>query len=751
MSAHATTRCPDVRWFRVDDDTAGDALTFDDATRLDDVGDDISSELSSDYPERAMAWIAAIPWVGPMRAPIACVDYSGAAGWRASDPDEADKVDKFAKRIASGWEKPVLLLRRPDAELLMVVDGHHRALAYQKLGKPLLAYIGETTEQTGPWDEFHSFQREKADKDRVRFELAAGVPPPVATRADACATRADAASVAVVSDPAMKRVIRIDAGTLRSPTRTPQGFLRADGYVGRPGIYEYTNDDGTVRRELRLPEEVFKQKALDGFEGAPLTDGHPLEPVTAANVRSYEMGTATSPGRRDGDNVAVPMMWKDPGTIRKIESGKVQLSPGYALDLEMRAGRAPQYAYDGNPDGRYDAIQRNIEINHIALVDSARGGSNMRLRMDGFDVAVARADWSPVGGGPVDANEPSEEKRDMQDISDIPKPDTNGGAGQGGGLSGNGMGGERAEDNYDDVDYNDDSELAAAARNKLPEDKFAVPDKRKLPIHDEKHVRAAMSRFSSTEGLTPEERAAAAKKIVAAAKSHGIAASGFEKEYVHDSGNTRGDAHVANTDEAIRSLEAQRINLDMKVKELDTEVAKQKLRADTAEGQLAEVKKQIPVLSAQLENARKASETASVQKERTRADAAEQLVRTMSETRNAEIRARVVLERAAAVTLGDTFRMDSLPDRDIKCLVLKKLDAGADISAAVPDGVIHGRFLAACERRDENARSLAQVSQILATNTDAGAQKTPGQVEADNNRTAWTKPLPNSREARAQK
>lgn len=748
----------DARWFRVDGDAVGAALTFDDVLRFDDVGDDISSELSSDYPERAMAWIAAIPWIGPMRAPLSCVDYSGTAGWRASDPDEADKVDKFAKRIASGWEKPVLLLRRPDTELLMIVDGHHRALAYQKLGKPLLAYIGETTEQTGPWDEFHSFQREKDDKDRVRFELAAGVPPPVATRADgACATRADAASVAVVSDTQTKRVIRIDAGsTLRSPTRTPQGFLRVDGYVGRPGIYEYTNDDGTVRRELRLPEEVGAKRALDGFEGAPLTDGHPLEPVNASNVRSYEVGTVTGPARLDNGNVAASMMIKDPSMIRKVEqgNGKRQLSPGYALDLEMSSGKRPEYACAGNPEGRYDAIQRNIEINHLALVDDARGGPNMRLRMDGFDVAVARADWSPVGGGPVDANK--EEKRDMQDIDDVTKPDTNGGNGAAapGGLSGNGMGGERAiDDDAYDGDYNDDSELAAAARNKLPEGKFAVPDKRKLPIHDEKHVRAAMSRFSSTEGLTSEERTTAAKKIVTAAKSHGIDASGFEKEYVHDSSNTRGDAHVAttNTDEAFRSLEAQRINLDMKVKELDAEVAKQKMRADTAEGQLAEVKKQIPVLSAQLDNARKASETASVQKERTRADAAEQLVRTMAETRNAEIRARVLLERSAAVTLGDTFRMDSLLDRDIKCLVLKKLDAGADISAAVADGVIHGRFLAACERRDENARSLAAVSQILATNTDAGAQKTPSQVEADNNRTAWQKPLPNSREARAAK
>lgn len=150
-------------------------------------------------------------------------------------------------------------------------------------------------------------------------------------------------------------------------------------------MYRYLNEDGTQRLELRPEEEVFKPSSLAGYEGAPLTDGHPPEdtPVTSENFRRLEVGTATGPGCRvDGDYVAVPLLWKDKNTIHKIEKlGKRQLSPGYEIDLDETPGVHPKY-------GRYDAVQRNIRINHVALVDRARGGDRLKIRMDGFDVRV---------------------------------------------------------------------------------------------------------------------------------------------------------------------------------------------------------------------------------------------------------------------------------------------------------------------------------------------------------------------------
>ncbi len=189
----------------------------------------------------------------------------------------------------------------------------------------------------------------------------------------------------------MKQVFRIDHGTLRKPERTPQGFLRVDGYVARPGIYEYRNtaEDakdgygavGTIRRELRSDEEAFSARTLAGYDGAPITVGHPRRPngdpedVTAENVRAHEVGNVGGIGRRDGDLAAVTLYIKDAKAIKRVESGLQELSPGYRTDLEKKSGVDPKY-------GRYDAVQSNITINHLALVGHARGGSNIRLRMD---------------------------------------------------------------------------------------------------------------------------------------------------------------------------------------------------------------------------------------------------------------------------------------------------------------------------------------------------------------------------------
>ncbi len=174
----------------------------------------------------------------------------------------------------------------------------------------------------------------------------------------------------------MRAVIRYDRGTLRRPSKTPQGFLRVDGLASRSGVFEYLNDDGSIRRELRLPEDVFAKQALDGFEGAPLTDGHPPVPVTTANVKQYEVGTVTGPARRDGDYVAASIVVKDPKVIAKLERGDTGLSVGYAVELDETPGNHPTY-------GRYDAIQRNIVINHLAVGVQPRAGNAARIRMDG--------------------------------------------------------------------------------------------------------------------------------------------------------------------------------------------------------------------------------------------------------------------------------------------------------------------------------------------------------------------------------
>lgn len=169
-------------------------------------------------------------------------------------------------------------------------------------------------------------------------------------------------------------VSRYDIGTLKAPQKTPQGFLRVDAYLTRTGIFEYRDSSGGVRRELRLDNEVFDGNALDSFSMAPVTDDHPPAMLTVENAREYSRGHLSETVKRDGNFVRASMLITDAALIAKMENGKKQISCGYVCDLEMTPGE-----YRGQ---KYDAIQRNIRGNHVAVVDSGRAGPDVCVRMD---------------------------------------------------------------------------------------------------------------------------------------------------------------------------------------------------------------------------------------------------------------------------------------------------------------------------------------------------------------------------------
>ena len=170
--------------------------------------------------------------------------------------------------------------------------------------------------------------------------------------------------------------IRYDRTEIKA-TCTDEGYLIDTPIVGRVGIQLYKNADGTIRRELRPPEEVFNADSLKSFAGKPVTDEHPGEPVTAKNAKRLSVGTMQGEGRQDGDNVVAPIIVHDGEMIDKIlKGGKRELSLGYKVDLEETPG-----VWNGQ---EYDAIQRNIRVNHLAIVPRGRAG-NARLNLDRHD------------------------------------------------------------------------------------------------------------------------------------------------------------------------------------------------------------------------------------------------------------------------------------------------------------------------------------------------------------------------------
>jgi hypothetical protein len=59
-------------------------------------------------------------------------------------------------------------------------------------------------------------------------------------------------------------------------------------------------------------------------------------------------------------------------------------------------------------------------------------------------------------------------------------------------------------------------------QNRLPAQTFAFPMERKEPLNDARHVRNAVARFDQVEGVSDSERAAAWRRIRAAARKYGV-------------------------------------------------------------------------------------------------------------------------------------------------------------------------------------------------------------------------------------
>ena len=147
----------------------------------------------------------------------------------------------------------------------------------------------------------------------------------------------------------------------------------------RVGIFEYRRPDGSIRRELRLPEEVFAPESLASYKGKPVILTHEAGMIDSDNVQQEQIGTILSDGTQDGDNVRAQIIIHD---ARKLDYGLRELSLGYSLDLEEATGE-----WQGQP---YDAIQRNIRVNHLALVEKARAGDSARLNIDGEDTQAEK-------------------------------------------------------------------------------------------------------------------------------------------------------------------------------------------------------------------------------------------------------------------------------------------------------------------------------------------------------------------------
>lgn len=158
------------------------------------------------------------------------------------------------------------------------------------------------------------------------------------------------------------------------------GSLVADVRAARVGIQTYGRAEagapstftGDVVRVYRPEEEVFHRDSMASFAAAPFTIDHPSQPVHSGNWRDLGVGEVNGDVVRDGGFVRVPVIVRDSAAVEKVRTTHKQLSMGYSCTLDWTAGTAP----DGQA---YDAVQRDIRINHIAAVPNARGGPELKI------------------------------------------------------------------------------------------------------------------------------------------------------------------------------------------------------------------------------------------------------------------------------------------------------------------------------------------------------------------------------------
>ena len=200
----------------------------------------------------------------------------------------------------------------------------------------------------------------------------------------------------------MKTKQRYDSVSIKARFDS-NGFLHDEPVIARIGIQEYMRADGTMQREFRPANEVFKAEAMELFRGMPIVEGH--QEVSTSNARKIVVGSLSGAGRRDGIGLKCPIVIHDKESIESAKRGDAaELSVGYKTNDIHREGwgnvNTGDYVFKDDAEGmqsnfpegapttdeweEFDVLQTNIIPNHVAKVKHGRAGI-ARLNLDGSE------------------------------------------------------------------------------------------------------------------------------------------------------------------------------------------------------------------------------------------------------------------------------------------------------------------------------------------------------------------------------
>jgi len=184
--------------------------------------------------------------------------------------------------------------------------------------------------------------------------------------------------------------IRFDSGQVLNPHRTDDGILLCDAIFARDGVLEYKAPGGKTRREFRPPEE--NQKSIAEFGLASLTLEHPTGLVDESNGDRLRKGISLQtpryvvvPGKGGFVTGQIAVMSRDAqDAVHRGDASEI--SAGYKCRIEETSG--VWFNPATGQSERYDAIQRDIKVNHIALTRMGRAGPSVKVlgRFDSADL-----------------------------------------------------------------------------------------------------------------------------------------------------------------------------------------------------------------------------------------------------------------------------------------------------------------------------------------------------------------------------
>lgn len=152
-----------------------------------------------------------------------------------------------------------------------------------------------------------------------------------------------------------------------------------DNPITKVGVFPYLGSEigapepDRVYRVYRPAEELQKQDTLDSFKLLPFVDEH--APLGSKGIPAEKKGIQGMIGEQvyfDPPYVRANIKVLSDSAIATIGGGKIELSPGYTCRYEFTPG-----VFDGEA---YDAIQRDIRGNHLALVTEGRTGSDVAVQ-----------------------------------------------------------------------------------------------------------------------------------------------------------------------------------------------------------------------------------------------------------------------------------------------------------------------------------------------------------------------------------